>query len=235
MPDFLYRVTHIQQLARHVSSILLQPAQLSSLIYEAGQYVTVIHQDESVSPLSIACAPTNSLLEFHLFHPPLNFKANDLLRSAQQEKIWRIRGPYGACTVSRLARDRPIVFLARGTGFAPIKAVMEALMQSSHPFSEKIFFYWSVPTQEDLYMTDLLEKWLKDFANFAFTPVFTKEFADKEQTSATPLQEIVLRDLPDLSRFQVYASGPKALIYSAFYAFQQHGLHQEWFYSDVLG
>ena len=203
--------------------------------YAAGQYVEVVHKDRCVSPLSIACAPTAlANLEFHLFHPVENHKAQDLLRIAQAEKTWSLRGPYGSCTVNRLHPQKPIIFLARGTGFAPIKAVIEALFISPGR-CPAIHLYWSVSRREDFYLTDLLEKWKTEFPNFIFTPVLTREFSPKAPAGSPLLHDIVLRDYLDLSAYQVYASGPRPLVNAAFYAFQKHGLQQTFFYSDVFG
>src|SRR5207245_279754 len=100
------------------------------------------HPDQNVSPLSIACAPNkDALLEFHLFHPAENTKAQDLMRMATQEKLWLIGGPFGRCKVSSLRRDIPTIFIASGTGLASIKAVVEELLRS-HDYPP-ICLYWS--------------------------------------------------------------------------------------------
>lgn len=228
MPDvFSYRVTSLQSIGESVSQIFLQPLQVPALTYQAGQYIEVMHENGDWSPLSIACAP-NSLnrLEFHLFHTEQNQTANDLLRMARQEKKWRITGPRGDCTVARLQPEKPVIFLARGTGFAPVKAVMEALLQSSRVTT--IHFYWSVKTSSDLYLLDVLKNWEKNSNGFTFIPVLTQE------TGSHVLPDVILRAHPDLTSYQVYASGPQPLINTAFSDFVQHGLPRANFYSDLV-
>lgn len=225
-----YEVQSIHSLAPLVSQIFLRPRS-SVLYYEAGQYIEVVHQDQSTSPLSIACMPNkNAELEFHLFHPPENHQALDLLRMAKEEKRWTILGPSGHCGVDRLHLDKPIIFIARGTGFAPIKAVIEALLNAS--FKLSIELYWSVAKQSHFYLLDEIAKWQTTYANFNFIPVLTKEKVDESSLS---VEQLVLHNHPDLSSHQVYAAASRAFIYSLFYSLQKHGLQQEFFYSDVFG
>lgn len=227
MRDFIYPVTRIHTLTDSVSQIFLQTAPQPSLSYEAGQYVEIIHQNQAISPLSIACAPNpQGIFEFHLFHSPDNAKAVDLLRTAKQEKAWHVRGPLGSCTVKHLQADKPILFLARGTGFAPVKAVIEALMQSPTPPS--MHFYWSVQKPADIYLQTLLQQWQHPPQRFTFTPVYTAE-----TTSDWPVK-VMLKDHADFSQYQVYASGPRPLMQGAFTAFEERGLQRAHFHSDVF-
>lgn len=222
---FFFHVTHIRSLSEHVSQIILHHENPSLLSYEAGQYMDIMHHDQSVSPLSIACAPRpDQALEFHLLHPMQKLKAQDLLRMAQQDKIWQMRGPFGSCTASRLRRDKPIIFLAHGTGFAPIKAVMEAFAESSSRFSS-LYLYWNIVHQTDFYLLDLLAQWEKKF-NFSYQPIVSK---DKNS-----MLDIVLHNHPEFSNIQMYVSAPRSLVSSAFALFSEHGLKREWFFSDVF-
>lgn len=220
--EFFYQVLQITSLTPHVSQILLTPNQMA-LAYVAGQYANVLHQRDQVSPLSIACAPNKQpMLEFHLYHPIENHKAQDLLRMISSENGLRLTGPFGNCTVNQLKLDQPIIFLAYGTGFAPIKAIIEEIARAKQ--SPPMHFYWCVANPTDLYMSALVEAWSAHFSTFVFTPVFLPELS----------KEIVLSDHPDLSAYQVYASGPRALIAAAFDAFQKQGLERSKFFSDAL-
>lgn len=208
--EFCYRVLSTNTLLECVSQIRLQPND-KPLIYEAGHYVNVLHHDGSVSPLSIACAPNNEgMLEFHLYHPRENLYAQDLLRMANEEKEWKIQGPFGECTANRLKLDLPIIFLAYGTGFAPIKAVIESL-----PLQVPMYLYWD----KDIYLPAQINEWNQRLPHFSFSAA---------------AYEAVLRDHSDLSGYQVYATGPRAYVHAAFHAFQQHGLQRENFFSDMF-
>jgi CDP-4-dehydro-6-deoxyglucose reductase len=227
--EFSNRVTQIRPLTDFTSQVLLRPMQFPALSYQAGQYVNVLHQDQRISPMSIACAPNDlSVLEFHVAHPPGNLLAHDLMRIAREEQIWRLTGPFGSCTVNRMHSDRPIIFLARGTGLAPVKALIEAFIRL--PLYPAISFYWSVSRQSYLYMTDLLEKWRLQIPDFIYTPVVL----DQETAVPRALLETVLRDHPDLSTYQVYASGSSAFVYAVFPELHYCGLETAYFYSDAL-
>jgi len=231
LPDsYLYEVSSIQQLAGHVSQIFLRAITLPPLSYAAGQYVNVMHHNQSASPLSIACAPhVDGVLEFHLFHPPENHQAEDLMRLAQNEKKWRITGPFGTCTAACLDLNMPVIFIARGTGFAPIKAVIEDLAWSWH--YPPLHFYWSMPDLDHFYLMDLLEKWSAELPGFSFTPVFQ----DRDSEKPDSLLEILLRGHLDFSTYQVYSSGSPRFVSAVCSEMRAHGLQKEFFYSDVYG
>lgn len=231
--DYSYEIDSIETLAGSISKLILRPSKLDRISYVAGQYIKVMH-NKMVSPLSIANAPNEQgTLEFHLFHPAHNLQAQDLLKSAQHHQEWQLTGPFGRCTVTRLHPERPIIFLARGTGFAPIKAVIEALTKERH--YPPLHLYWRMAHESDFYMESLLKNWQDHLSRFRYTFVVFKEENPKERTKFDLLQKTVLRDYPNLQDAQVYASGPASLIYSAVSEFEEHGLPREFFYSDVFG
>lgn len=225
---FAYAVTEINSFNEHVSQIFLQPSYPIFFPYEAGQYVNVLHPSRFVSSLSIACAPhENSILEFHLFHPPENKQAQELLHLAKQEGKWQISGPYGHCTVGKLHQDKPILFIARGTGFSPIKAVIEAL--TLRHFYRPIHLYWSMPKHEHFYLLDRLNDWTALFSHFTFT------LQSLDQAAAYPysLKEKITSDHASLAGYQAYVSGSQVFVSELFSILFQHGLERDYFYSDM--
>lgn len=216
---FLYQVQQITTLAPDISQITLSSH--TPLTYDAGQYVEVYQENQSI-PLSIANAPeANQQLEFQLMHTTHNMAALQLLK----QKTWQLQGPYGTCTFSKLKKNLPIIFLARGTGFAPIKAIMERFISAR--LFPSCYFYWSVPTETQLYLQSLLQHWQQILPTFVYKPIFTA------QTGSHIPPTIILAEHPDLSNFQVYVSGPKPLVQTALADFMQRGLVRENFYSDV--
>lgn len=222
---FSYSVIQHRLLTDNISQIFLQATQDHSFLYEAGQYINVIHSHGEQSPLSIACAPNHHALEFHLFHPVENTKAQELLQWAQRNQTWTFTGPFGACTLKQIHPAKSLIFIADGTGFAPIKAMIESLLTFSCP----MHLYWSMPKQEDFYLPELILQWKKILPHFKFTPIIVEA-----NEKLVHVHDIILQDYADLSQHQVYASGPKRLIQTAFHAFQQQGLPQAFFYSDML-
>lgn len=221
--EFPCDVISIKPLTECIAQIGVKPQTVFT--YEPGQYIEVVHSEQHAY-LSIANAPHDNQLEFHLFHAASNAKAQTLLQLAQHKKQWIIKGPYGTCTAKHLNKRKPIIFLARGTGFAPIKAVIEALLaqQTTMP----IYLYWSVKTKVDLYLLNVIEAWEKQNNQFHFSPILT------EETGSHIPPSVILKQHPDLSNYQVYVSGPKPLVMTAYHDFSSQGLQREWFFSDIF-
>lgn len=223
--DFAYQVTRVQPLSEQVSQFFLSPEKMPGLIYAAGQYISVIHHDGRISYLSIACAPRiDNQLEFHVFHPSENALAQDLLHQAQTDKRWLLEGPFGECTADKLQTQRPIIFLARGTGFAPIKAVIEALTNQKN--SPPIYLYWFIPQETHFYLVDLLEAWEKKLTNFSYDLLADQVYGEVSFKR-------IAEQHKDFSNTFVYASGSMQFVHTAFAALQPHGLQRELFMSDV--
>ncbi len=234
MSDYLYEVQEYKLLTPKVAQIFLSSQGKDPLHYEAGQYIKLVHPDKSTSPFSIANAPSaTSLLEWQLLFLKENPKACAIFRQVKEKKPFKLRGPYGRCTVSCLQPAKPIIFIARGTGFSPIKAVIEALSQQAA--CPAIHFYWSVPGWRDLYLRELIQTWVSQLREFHFTAVLTREESPLlEGVKYGSISDLVLQDHPDLSSCQVYMSAPERMVYSTLTAFEARGLPRECFYSDVF-
>lgn len=225
-----YDVIEVKSFSDQITQLLLRPENRSHLVYQAGQYLEVMHADGSASPLSIATAPQeNFQIELHLSHPSDNLPAQAILRMIAIEKKLRIRGPYGVCTAGKLYGDRPIIFLARGTGFAPIKAMIEELIKfKKYP---RMHFFWSVSSPDEFYFSDLLAEWMREIKNFSFTPVLSRPYAGWNGKTGR-LQDVILSEYPDMTRALVYASGPESMVREVWGILQQAGLMRERFFSD---
>lgn len=210
---FLYRIIQMYSVAPFISQVELEPM-TDALHYEAGQYIQVIHEDGEVSPLSIACAPNAAnKLEFQLYHPPENLKAQDLLTMAKEQGIWLLEGPFGTCTSSRL-QNKPIVFFAYGTGFAPIKAVIEELLKNGH--SEAIDLYWYTP---HFYLLNLIKEWVEENKQVRFFPLLTPQADVFKGNSVSS---------------QAYVAGPSSLVRELYQNWLALGFQKEFFFSDLL-
>lgn len=218
----LYQVTHQELLSKDISLIKLKTSD-PPIPYQAGQYVKVRHNNGIYSPMSVACAPQDaSVIEFHLHHPRENFQAIDLLRMVHKEKKLFIRGPYGSCTATALRLDSPIIFLANGTGLAPIKAIMQEFlcMQKTLP---PIHLYQYAEDQSELYLQNQVTEWLEKLTDFRYTPLLS-----------LTIVQAVNRDYEDLSQYQIYMVDTKETTLSALTEFMKHGLDKKNFFSDVL-
>jgi CDP-4-dehydro-6-deoxyglucose reductase len=220
----IFTVLHQQLLTRHILQLILKSE--NKFDFEAGQYINVIHKDKSESPLSIACAPQRSgHIELHLSHPPGNSSAHEILKMLKQDASLEISAPLGNCTPARFHKDLPIIFFVRGTGFAPVKAMLEFMAETGR--DQAMHLYWGA-AQEDFYMPDKIREWETIFSDFRVTQIIGRS-AEQHK-----LQHQIISDYPDLSGHQLYASGPFEMVRHGLDAFTQAGLQREYFYSDLF-
>jgi CDP-4-dehydro-6-deoxyglucose reductase len=158
----------------------------------------------------------------------------DHVFGAMKEKdILRFEGPLGTFFL-REDSNKPIVLLASGTGFAPIKAIVEhwAHAKSTRP----IALYWGGRRPKDLYMHALCESWAQSLPNFSYIPVISDALEEDHWTGRTGfVHRAVMEDLSDLSAYQVYACGAPIVIDSAQKDFtSQCQLPVDEFYADAF-
>ncbi len=227
------QVDLIHPLTDTVVQILMSPLK-DRFNYLAGQYVEIITENGDHVPFSIANAPLGGhQLELHIRHTRDNPYSHYLLAEIKRTGKILIKGPFGHCIYQQIS-SRTTLLLAAGTGFAPIKAIIEqALMQGgdTHP----LYLYWSARNASDLYLDAIPQHWAKSIKNFHYTPVLPSPCADANWQGQTGLvYDIIAAEHPDLSDYQVYAAGPPQLIQLAWQKFQTLGLKKEFIYSDCL-
>ena len=230
------RLASIQRVAPDVAVLKLQLPANEKLQYLAGQFVEVIMRDGTRRSYSMATAPHETgQLELHVRHMP-GGKFTDalfgLVQPALKERdILRLEGPMGTFFL-REDGERPIVLLASGTGFAPIKAVIEHAIHKS--ISRPMTLYWGGRRPQDLYMNELCQRWAAELANFRYVPVISDALPEDGWTGRTGfVHRAVMADFPDLSAYQVYACGAPIVIDSAHREFTAIcGLADDEFYAD---
>ena len=152
-----------------------------------------------------------------------------MLFSGMKEKtILRIEAPLGSYFL-REDSDRPVILMGGGTGFAPIKGIIEHALQIG--IDRPIHLYWGVRSRDDLYLPDLPEDWADNYPNVSYTPVLSEPDADWEGEKGW-VHEQVVADYPDLSGHDVYMSGPPPMIDAGKQAFIERGLPGENLFSD---
>jgi CDP-4-dehydro-6-deoxyglucose reductase len=129
--------------------------------------------------------------------------------------------------------DKPIIFVAGGTGFAPIKGMIEhALRQGS---KRQMTLYWGALAGRDLYMPELPQKWAAEYDNFCFIPVLSEPTAQDDWAGRTGfVHQAVLADQVDLSEVQVYCCGAPAMVEAIHRDFTANGLPEHEFFSDAF-
>ncbi|KAA0213772.1 MAG: CDP-6-deoxy-delta-3,4-glucoseen reductase [Lautropia sp.] len=231
------RIASIERPAPDVAVLVLQLPANERLQYLAGQYIELLLKDGSRRSYSMASAPhlADARLELHVRHMP-GGRFTDALFGASQpaiavRDILRFEGPMGTFFL-REDSDRPIVFVASGTGFAPVKAMVEHARHAG--IARPMTLYWGGRRPRDLYMNALAGQWAHEIAGFRYVPVVSDALPEDDWHGRTGfVHRAVMADLPDLSGHQVYACGAPAMVEAARRDFTAGcGLPQAEFFAD---
>ncbi|HEY8026101.1 MAG TPA: CDP-6-deoxy-delta-3,4-glucoseen reductase [Burkholderiaceae bacterium] len=226
------RVAKIERVADDVIILSLQLPANERLQYLAGQYIEFMLKDNKRRSYSMANAPhKDEHVTVHIRHMPGGLFTDHVFGTLKERDILRFEGPLGTFFL-REDSDKPIVMLASGTGFAPIKAIIEQL---EHNGSKRpIVLYWGGRRPKDLYMHALCEQWVATLPDFSYVPVISDAQPEDQWTGRTGfVHRAVITDFPDLSAHQVYACGAPIVVDSAKRDFvAQCKLPEEEFYAD---
>ena len=212
------RIASIERPAPDVAVLRLQLPANEKLAFLAGQYVELILRDGTRRQYSLAVAPENAeRLELHVRHLPGGRFTDALFGvtepAVKERDVLRFEGPLGTFFL-REDNDRPIVFVASGTGFAPIKAIIEHCLAAR--ITRPMALYWGGRRPADLYMDELCRQWQREIPGFSYVPVVSDALAEDQWSGRTGfVHRAVMADLPDLSGHQVYACGAPVVVNSA--------------------
>ncbi len=228
------RVSRIEKVAPDVVVITLQLPANEALAYRAGQYIEFMLKDGKRRSYSMANAPSlDGPITLHIRYMAGGLFTEHVFNTLKERDILRFEGPHGSFFL-REDSDKPIVLLASGTGFAPVKALVEHLihLQSTRPVS----LYWGGRRPLDLYMNSLCEEWAATLPNFRYVPVISDALPEDHWQGRTGfVHSAVLHDLPDMSGYQVYACGAPIVVDSARRDFVEHcKLPADEFYADAF-
>jgi CDP-4-dehydro-6-deoxyglucose reductase len=124
-----------------------------------------------------------------------------------------------------------VILVAGGTGFAPIKSILEHAFATG--IKRPLHLYWGVRAQRDLYLHDLPQAWAREQPHFRYTPVLSEPLSEDHWSGRSGwVHAAVIADHPDLSRHEVYASGPPPMIEALKKAVKTHGLPNDRLYYD---
>ncbi|MGC1183306.1 NAD(P)H-flavin reductase [Legionella sp.] len=218
---------HIEQitpLTDSITQLILIPEEYVD--YQAGQYLQILLGEEALS-YSIANAPLGSRkYELHIRHNPENFCMQRLFAHIKKEESVTINLPFGDCSLEHLEVHRPILFIAAGTGFAPVKAMIEQLLFNADRRSFELF--WGARMQNDLYMDEKVTQWQAHVSGFHY-------FSSLSAENSQPLISfVVARHLADLNDWQIVISGPYDMVYSTRDALIEYGVEPEHLFSDAF-
>ena len=208
------RVAKLDRLTDDVMVLSLQLPATERMQFKAGQYIEFLLKDGKRRAYSMATAPhSDELLALHIRHMPGGLFTDQVFGTLKEKDILRFEGPLGTFFL-REDSEKPIIMLASGTGFAPIKAMIDhwAHQQSTRP----ITLYWGGRRPADLYMNALCEEWAKTLPNFRYIPVISDALPEDQWNGRTGfVHKAVMHDLQNLSDYQVYACGAPIMVEAA--------------------
>ena len=225
------RIESIDKPAPDVAIVRLKLPANERTQYLPGQYIDFLLKDGHRRSFSLATAPhDDALLELHIRHVPGGLFTDQLFTAYKGREILRMEGPFGGFYL-REESDKPMLFVAGGTGFAPIKAMIEHALHFDR--GRPMVLYWGVRGQRDLYLPDLPGKWQAQSRNFTFIPVLSAPDDSGWPGRTGLVHKAVLDDFDDLSGYQVYVCGGPAMVDAARTAFTvQRALPPEEFFAD---
>jgi CDP-4-dehydro-6-deoxyglucose reductase len=225
----------VKTLTRHVDDVMVvtlrAPLHLN-MRYAAGQYVDLLLEGGMRRSYSIANPPVDGTvdLQFHIRHLPGGAFTERLFGEMKPREKLQIEGPLG--TFFLRDSDRPALFIASGTGYAPIRAILlHSLPQKT---GRKMVLYWGGRRLRDIYMFEEATALAEQYPDFSFVPVLSDPDAEDNWSGRTgTVHSVAMQDLPDLASWQAYACGTPAMVEAARADFSAVcGLPQDQFFAD---
>ena len=234
------RVTFMEKKSHDVMMLRLQLPANDTFVYHAGQSIEFMLRDGARRNYSIATAPHHLVktdttpaapIELHIRHLPGGKFTDHVFGAMKEKEILRIEGPYGSFFL-REDSDKPMVLLASGTGFAPIKAIIEHMEHKGVTRSATL--YWGGRRPADMYLDEWVKARVAEMPNLKYIPVISDALPEDHWAGRTGfVHAAVLQDLPDLSAHQVYACGAPIVVDSARAAYTSQGnLPADEFFAD---
>jgi CDP-4-dehydro-6-deoxyglucose reductase len=242
------RIERMTPLAPDVMQVWLRLPAVESLRFQPGQYLDVLLEGGRRRSFSIANPPHDSeLIELHvrrvpgggftdrLFGAPAGTDSRSFARAGSSTgdlgtgALLRIEGPVGQFTYR--PGTSPVIMIAGGTGFAPLKSMVRHVLEQSADRGRDIHLYWGAKGPRDLYEESLALTWTRQHPRFHFTAVLSEATQNAHHRLGW-VHEAVLADHPDLSGFEVYAAGPPAMIEAIRATFPRQGLSPDRLYFD---
>jgi CDP-4-dehydro-6-deoxyglucose reductase len=226
------RVEKMHKASGDVMVLQLRLPANERLQFLAGQYIDILLKDQKPRSFSLANAPHHDeFLELHIRNIAGGTFTQHVFSGMKERDILRINGPLGTFFLHEDS-EKPIIFVAGGTGFAPVKAIIEHALYIG--MKRPMHFYWGARTLADLYMLPLAGEWAG--RGIRFTPVLSEPLPGDHWQGRTGLvHQAVLDDYADLSGHEVYACGAPLMVEAAHRDFTaQRGLPDEAFFSDAF-
>lgn len=234
------RVQQLELVASDVMIVSLKLPANQRLQFLPGQYIDILLKDGKRRSFSLANSPhDDEFLQLHVRNYPGGAFTEYVFNEMKIKDMLRFTGPLGSFFLREIHEGTDIIFLAGGTGFAPIKSMLEHIFYQQGSIQcdkPKMTLYWGVRTKADLYLIDLIEGWQKQHGNFTFIPVLSEPLATDHWQGRTGLvHETVMEDFQSLEKHQVYACGAPVMVKAAYHDFiNARRLSKDAFFSDIF-
>ncbi len=226
------RVVHIERVAKDVIQLFLTLPKTQTFNFIAGQYIDIILKDGQRRSFSIANLPQQTRqqgLELHIRHVADGHFTARVFDSMKERDLLRFEGPFGTYFLQSAA-DKPIIMIAGGTGFAPIKGLFQQAVEQNP--NHDIHLFWGARDKQDLYLDALVKQWIETYPNLKYTPVLSDNTAADWQGDSGFVHEIVSKAYQNFAQYDVYASGPPIMIDSVRDSLLAKGMNSDRFFFD---
>jgi CDP-4-dehydro-6-deoxyglucose reductase len=226
------RVEKMEKAAEDVMVLTLKLPANEHLRFLAGQYVSILLKDQKPRSFSLANPPhENEYLTLHIRRIPGGLFTEHVFTEMKVRDILRFKGPLGTFFL-REDSDKPAIFVASGTGFAPVKSMIEHALQIG--LKRPMHFYWGGRKLADLYMLEKARRW--ESRGIKFTPVLSAPLPGDQWQGRTGLvHQAVQEDYSDLSGHEIYACGAPVMVQAAHRDYTaRNGLPEQSFFSDMF-
>lgn len=227
------RVHELHMAAADVMIMKLKLPTNERLQFLAGQYIEFLLPDGKRRAFSLANAPhQDDLLELHLRLIPGGSFTAQVFSTMKVKDILRFEGPLGTFRL-REESNKPMVMVAGGTGFAPIKALIEHAIHNH--IKRPIALYWGAKNRAELYLPELPMQWAAEHPHITYVPVLSEPTAEDAWTGRTGfVHQAVLEDFANLSGHQAYVCGAPVMVEAALRDFVARGLPADEFFADIF-
>lgn len=234
------RVQRLEHIAPDVMIIYLKLPANERLQFLPGQYIDILMQDGQRRSFSLANAPQDDeLLQLHARNYSGGVFSEYVFTRMREKDILRFEGPLGSFFLHETPENSaPIIFLAGGTGFAPVKSMLEHIFHvgNARYKQSEIILYWGARTKAGLYLNNLAKKWEQENKNFTYIPVLSEPLpTDSWQGRTGLVHNAVMEDIENLANYQVYACGAPAMVQKAYDDFiRERSMQKKNFFSDAF-
>jgi CDP-4-dehydro-6-deoxyglucose reductase, E3 len=235
------RVLKLENLSDDVVAITLGLPANEPMNYKPGQYLSIALDEKTERSYSMATAPTTEgvrQLELHVRVIPGGVFSERLASRLKVREMLKVKLPLGTFYLRENSK-KPIVMVASGTGFAPIKAMIEYSLNKADSDTHlagltPIYLYWGGRNKRDLYLYELCTEWARKYPHIQFHPVLSEATSNCQWTGKTGfVHQAVMKDFPKMNDISVYACGAPVMVEAAKRDFLNHcGLAEDSFYAD---